>query len=116
MTVIAAISDGKRVSMGGDSALSTDSHLFLTADPKVFERDGITYTANPTTGTDGGAIKFGMSLIGSTTTGPGVWEFCFCDGAKSPTLSGTGQGIVLNLNSTTVSGGSFIVAAEWYEF
>jgi ATP-dependent protease HslVU (ClpYQ) peptidase subunit len=41
MTVIAAISDGKKVYMGGDSALSTGDHVFLSADPKVFERDGI---------------------------------------------------------------------------
>lgn len=41
MTVIAAISDGKKVYLGGDSALSTGDHVFLSADPKVFERDGI---------------------------------------------------------------------------
>lgn len=41
MTAIVAISDGKRVYLGGDSALSTDDHIYHSADPKVFERDGI---------------------------------------------------------------------------
>jgi len=41
MTVIAAISDGNRVYLGGDSALSTDDHIFMSADPKVFDRDGL---------------------------------------------------------------------------
>ena len=41
VTAIVAISDGKRVYLAGDSALSTGDHVFHSADPKVFERDGI---------------------------------------------------------------------------
>lgn len=75
------------------------------------------YTANPTTpGTDGGAIAGGLAFVGATTVGPGIWEMQLGDKGKGVVLSGTAQGLVLNLNGVTVTGGSFVVECEWYEF
>jgi hypothetical protein len=74
------------------------------------------YTANPTTGTLFGNVAGGIALVGSTTTGPGVWEFNFGDKGKGVVLSGTAQGLAINLGAVTVTGGSFVVEAEYYEF
>lgn len=41
MTCIAAVSDGARVYLGGDSALSVGDHIYMTADPKVYAREGV---------------------------------------------------------------------------
>lgn len=74
------------------------------------------YTANPTVGTDAGAVAGGMAFVGATTATPGFWEFNFGERGKGITLSGTAQGIALALGGVTVTGGSFIVEVEAYEF
>ena len=75
------------------------------------------YTANPTTGTLVGAI--GRRYLGvsgaAALTGPGI-EWRFGENGKEVTLSGTAQGIAINLNGVTLTGGTVNVEIEWYEF
>ena len=76
------------------------------------------YTANPTTGTALGYIarQYG-SVPASTAPGAGhMVEFDFASKTKGVLLSGTAQGVAVNLNGATVTGGTFIVEAEWIEY
>lgn len=75
------------------------------------------YTANPTVGTLVGAL--GRRYLGvsgaAALTGPGI-EYEFGTKGKGVWLSGTAQGMAINLNGATVAGGSLSVEVEWFEF
>jgi hypothetical protein len=76
------------------------------------------YTANPTTGTTIGYIsrQYGIIPAAATPIAGNVIEFDFASKAKGVLLSGTAQGISVNLNSVTVTGGTIIIEVEWIEF
>jgi len=75
------------------------------------------YTANPTTGTLVGALRRQYVPIQAAATpmASGV-EFNFGDKGKGIILSGTAQGIAVNLNSVTLTGGNLDIEVDWYEF
>ena len=77
----------------------------------------ITYTANPTPGTSAGTLRRRYVPIGSAASGLSN-EFVFeaRDEIKPIVLSGTAQGLVVNLNGATVTGGVFNIIIEWTEF
>jgi hypothetical protein len=77
----------------------------------------LNYTANPTsTGTLVGNVRTAYVALGaSTVTTNDVIEFSFGVGGKPIILSGTTQGLAVNLNAVTVTGGSIDVTYEWYE-
>ena len=76
-----------------------------------------TYTANPTTGTAVGAIRRAyIPITAAATALQGTVEFSFGTTGKGITLSGTAQGLCLNLNGATITGGTFDISVEWYEF
>jgi hypothetical protein len=77
----------------------------------------IAYTANPTPGTALGNVRRWYQAI-SATSAPEFSEFTleFGENGKPLILSGTTQGICLNLNGVTVTGGVLNVSIEWIEF
>lgn len=75
------------------------------------------YTANPTTGTLVGAVARQYVLIVPAATAiQGGVEFNFGDKGKGLLLSGTAQGVAVNLNGVTLAGGQISIEVEWYEF
>lgn len=76
------------------------------------------YTANPTPGTAIGNLRreyVPIPAAASPLAVDGVeWEFG--ERTKGLVLSGTAQGIALNLNSVTLTGGALTIEVEWYEF
>lgn len=75
----------------------------------------LSYTANPTVGTPVGNVRLQYLSLGSATIASGsiVWEFG--DKGKWVTLSGVAQGLAINLNGATITGGVINVSAEWIE-
>lgn len=77
----------------------------------------ITYTVNPTTGTAAGTLRRRYLPVGAAASGlSGEFEFDARDEIKPVVLSGTAQGLVINLNGATVTGGVFNIIIEWIEF
>ena len=77
----------------------------------------ITYTANPTPGTSAGIMRRFYLPVSAAAAGLSADYVCeFGDNGKPIILSGTAQGLVINLNGVTVTGGVFTVVIEWYEF
>jgi hypothetical protein len=77
----------------------------------------VTYTANPTLGTAVGNVRSAkvVSSIGTGSTNDNT-EWIFEDsGAQGILLRGTAEGLSINLNSTTITGGSFNFYVEWLE-
>lgn len=77
----------------------------------------LAYTANPTLGTIVGSAIRTNKLFVSTATATGddkVWTFGDRP-SQCPVLRGTTQVIAVNLNATTVTGGSFAINIEWTE-
>ena len=77
----------------------------------------IAYTANPTPGTSAGNIRRWYQAF-TSATGASTSEYTleFGENGKPLILSGTAQGICLNLNGVTVTGGVVNVTIEWIEF
>jgi hypothetical protein len=77
----------------------------------------IAYTANPTPGTAAGTLRRQYLPVGSAASGlSGDYIFEFGENGKPIVLSGTAQGMAINLNGVTVTGGVFTVTIEWGEF
>ncbi len=74
------------------------------------------YTANPTVGTDAGAIAGGVIYLPAPANGVGFIELALGDKGKGVVLSGTAQGIAVSLGGTTPTGGAIGIEVEWYEF
>jgi hypothetical protein len=76
---------------------------------------GLTYTANPTPGTTVGdldVVKLGCMATG--TAAPN--DIYIANFRQKPiVLRGTAQGVAVNLNGATVSGGSFAITYKWLE-
>lgn len=76
----------------------------------------LSYTANPTLGTNLRSVRaarYSFSAAGGLSQ-PLTWNFGGLP-AQPPTLRGTSQQLVVNFNSTTVSGASIGIAIEWTE-
>lgn len=75
----------------------------------------LTYTANPTTGSLVGDIDIvKLGCLASATAAPN--DLYIGNFKQKPiVLRGTGQGLAVNLNSTTVTGGSFAITYKWLE-
>jgi hypothetical protein len=75
------------------------------------------YSANPTTGTLVGNVdrKFVPIPAATGAVVPGR-RFEFGDKGKGLVLSGTAQGVAVNLNSVTLTGGNVDIVFEWYEY
>ena len=78
----------------------------------------ISYTANPSAlGTAAGTLhRFYLPVAAATSGLSGEYTLEFGDNGKPIILAGTAQGIAINLNGVTVTGGIFNVVIEWYEF
>jgi hypothetical protein len=75
------------------------------------------YTANPTTGTLVGAVgRTYVPLSTNAAGGEASHEWSFGARGKGIVLSGTAQGLALNLNGVSVAGGVLNIEIEWYEF
>lgn len=77
----------------------------------------ISYTANPTPGAAVGTIDRAYVNAGPLATGvvQTVKDFNFGAYGKPVILSGVAQGLAVNLNGATVTGGTFTVVVEWLE-
>lgn len=78
----------------------------------------LSYTANPTLGTTVGSIrtaKLFAPAVGSVVSAAIFTETFGQDFVQPIVLRGTAQGLCVNLNSTTIAGGSFNFAIEWTE-
>lgn len=77
----------------------------------------ISYTANPTPGAAVGTIDRAYVNAGPLATGvvQTVKDFNFGAYGKPVVLSGVAQGLAVNLNGATVTGGIFTVVVEWLE-
>lgn len=76
----------------------------------------LNYSANPTPGTAVGNVRVAYAIVPATTGITGaITAFSFADTGKPITLIGTAQGLAVNLNGVTVTGGVFTVTYEWYE-
>ena len=75
------------------------------------------YTANPTPGTAVGTIARGYLQAAPLATGVSGAPLVFDFGqyGKPVILSGVAQGIAVNLNGVTVTGGIFSITFEWLE-
>lgn len=73
-----------------------------------------TYSANPTPGT-GVVFRQQYFTFGTSTSPPVESTFDFGEFAKPIILSGTAQGIAINLNGATVTGGALMVNIEFVE-
>ena len=78
----------------------------------------LNYTANPTTGTLVGNIRAYRGIIPASATAVNNpicrWEFGENSGSAI-VLAGTAEQLAVNLNSVTVTGGSFIIGVQWTE-
>lgn len=76
----------------------------------------LSYTANPTPGTAVGTFRRGYQPIGAVTSivNP-VVVYDFGDKGRPITLRGVAQGLAVNLNGATLTGGTFDVVFEWFE-
>lgn len=76
------------------------------------------YTANPTVGAIVGNVQGYRGVLpqaNSLIKNPlAEWEFGTRPG-QAVVLRGTAEGLAVNLNGVTVTGGSFIIVAEWTE-
>lgn len=74
------------------------------------------FTANPSLGTAAGTLRaeyMDFALTGVSANGI-VWDFTTRNG-QALTLRGTGQGVYVNLNGVTVTGGVISIDIEWTE-
>lgn len=80
----------------------------------------LAYTANPTTGA-GSLYDSEQVSLGNLTTGlaqgnaPFCWHWHDIPGVKSPVLRGVAQGLAINLNGSSYSGGLLDITVIWTE-
>lgn len=75
----------------------------------------LSYTANPTVGTPVGTVRSQYVGLGSATIASGAVTWVFGELGKWITLSGVAQGLSINLNGATITGGVISIYAEWIE-
>lgn len=76
----------------------------------------LSYTANPTPGTAIGSVRQSYIPFGAANNAQvGVVTLEFGDKGKPITLNGVAQGLAVNLNGVTVTGGVIDVTFEWFE-
>lgn len=76
----------------------------------------LSYTANPTPGTAVGTFRRGYTPIGAATAvvNPLI-VYDFGDKGRPIVLRGIAQGLAINLNGVTLTGGTFDIVFEWFE-
>lgn len=76
----------------------------------------LAYTANPTPGTAVGSVRRGYQPIaGATSVVNPLVVYDFGDKGRPIILRGTAQGLAVNLNGVTLTGGTFDIVYEWFE-
>lgn len=99
---------------GGTSTSATI--LPLEATDAAATAVGTIYTANPTTGTPVGNVKFVYVPIGSATVGCNPVEFNFADKGKPFILTGVSQALAISMNgSNSPTGLSLAISIEFTE-
>lgn len=75
----------------------------------------LSYTTNPTPGTAVGTIRAETIVIGNaaSVSGKAIWDFG--ERGKHILLTGVAQGLAVNLNGVTFTGGQISVVFEWLE-
>lgn len=100
---------------GGTSAAMT-AVPFDSADAAASSAP-LSFTANPTLGTTVGTVARTYLPVAPAATGTVSSSYTFDFGVRGKPikLSGTAQGLAVNLNGATVTGGAFTVTYEWRE-
>lgn len=77
----------------------------------------LSYTANPTPGATVGIVDSVYLSVSPAATGitTSTYVFNFGERGKGIKLSGVAQGLAVNLNGVTVTGGNFVITYEWRE-
>lgn len=76
----------------------------------------LSYTANPTPGATVGIVdSIYLAVNGITAAQPSYYVFNFGERGKGVKLSGVSQGLAVNLNGVTLTGGNFVITYEWRE-
>lgn len=77
----------------------------------------LTYTANPTTGSLVGALRRVKLPVNAPASVVGLEAhvFEFASSNQPVVLRGVAEGLAVNLNGVTVTGGSFNIVFEWNE-
>jgi hypothetical protein len=76
----------------------------------------LSYTANPTPGTSVGTIRqVYVPVVVSTAITQAIVVIEFGDKGKPITLNGVAQGLAVNLNGVTLTGGTINITFEWFE-
>jgi hypothetical protein len=75
------------------------------------------WTANPTLGTTVGALKAAKLAVPAPAS-PAKDELIFELGerGKGVYLKGAAEQLAVNLNGATITGGSFDISVEWFEY
>jgi hypothetical protein len=99
---------------GTSSTLSSIPHDASSSAATAVVRS---YTANPTLGTAVGTIRSDKVLVPAVTALGDELSYVFGEsvGTQPIVLRGTGEVLAINLNATTVTGGSFNASVEWVE-
>lgn len=75
----------------------------------------LSYTANPTPGTSVGTMRSETIVLGNATSVSGKVTWDFGERGKHVLLSGVAQGLAINLNGATFTGGVINISFEWFE-
>lgn len=77
----------------------------------------LSYTGNPTPGATVGIVDSSYVPFAPAATGTSLctYTFNFGERGKGVKLSGTAQGLAVNMNGVTVTGGNAVVTFEWRE-
>jgi len=106
----------KRSTADSSGTSSTLTNVPLDSNNAAATATVKSYTANPTTGTAVGTIVSRKVFVSATTATPEKLVLEFGKGlGQVPVLRGTSEGLVVNLNGVTVTGGSFSFEVEWTE-
>ena len=73
------------------------------------------YTSNPTTGSLVGNVETQPIFCSATTATPNIYTFDFGSKGKPVTLNSASQGLYVNCNGNTLTGGKFYITVEWRE-
>lgn len=96
---------------------STPTIVKLDSQNPTSAASALAYTANPTAGTLVGNLSvYKLNCLGTSTASPEdlvIENFGYLN--QGVILRGTGEQFAINLNSQTVTGGSFDIDIEWRE-
>lgn len=110
----------KRSTANADGTSSAGVAVPHSSDDGAATAAVLLYTANPTVGTETGAIRSRRYTIGTVDNAAGAMEVVFdlrgYNGGKGVRLEGTAQGLTINLDGETPgSGNAFAGSITWVE-